>query len=102
MRVETFAIRRGSGGKGAHHGGDGVVRKIRFLEPMRANMLANRRRVAPRGIKGGGDAQPGRNWVERADGTVETLGATGSAEMAPGDAFVILTPGGGGFGEEGA
>ena len=58
VRVETFAIRRGSGGKGAHHGGDGVVRKIRVLEPMRANMLANRRRVAPRGIKGAISADP--------------------------------------------
>ena len=98
VRVETFAIRRGSGGTGAHHGGDGVERKIRFLAPMRANILANRRRVPPRGIQGGGDAQPGRNWVERADGSIELLSATASAEVAPGDAFVILTPGGGGFG----
>ena len=98
VRVESFAIRRGSGGAGAHHGGDGVIRKIRFLEPMRANILANRRRVPPRGIAGGGDAQAGRNWVERSDGGIEELGATGSAEMASGDAFVILTPGGGGYG----
>jgi len=75
-----------------------VVRRVTFLEPMRANMLANRRKVAPRGLAGGGDAEPGRNWVERADGTIENLGATGSAEMRPGDTFVILTPGGGGFG----
>ena len=66
---------------------------------MRANMLANRRKVAPRGIWGGGDALPGRNWIERVDGSIEELGATGSALMQPGDAFVILTPGGGGFGE---
>uniref|UniRef100_UPI000A91DB7F hydantoinase B/oxoprolinase family protein n=4 Tax=Erythrobacter donghaensis TaxID=267135 RepID=UPI000A91DB7F len=79
--------------------GDGVVRRVTFLEPMRANMLANRRKVAPRGLAGGGDALPGRNWVERADCTLEDLGATGSAEMQPGDSFVILTPGGGGFGE---
>ena len=63
-------------------------------------MLANRRKVAPRGICGGGDAAPGRNWVERLDGTREELGATGSAAMRPGDTFVILTPGGGGFGEK--
>ena len=101
VRLEEFAIRRGSGGRGAHHGGDGVVRKVTFLEPMRANILANRRSVPPRGIKGGADALAGRNWVERADGSVEMLSATASAEMAPGDAFVIETPGGGGFGKEG-
>ncbi|WP_301752031.1 hydantoinase B/oxoprolinase family protein [uncultured Erythrobacter sp.] len=98
VRLEEFAIRRGSGGEGQHRGGDGVVRRVTFLEPMRANMLANRRKVAPRGLRGGGDAAPGQNWVERADGSREDLGATGSAEMQPGDTFVILTPGGGGFG----
>ena len=99
VRLETFAIRRGSGGAGAYKGGDGVERRVTFLEPMRANMLANRRMVAPRGIAGGGDAQPGRNWVERKDGTREELSATASAEMQPGDTFVILTPGGGGYGK---
>ena len=101
VRLDRFAIRRGSGGEGAHHGGDGVVREITFLEPMRANILANRRAVAPRGICGGGDAKAGRNWVERVDGSVEMLSATASAEMAVGDGFVIETPGGGGFGEQG-
>ncbi len=99
VRLDEFSIRRGSGGAGRHFGGDGVVRRVTFLEPMRANMLANRRKVAPRGLKGGGDALPGQNWVERADGTIEHLGATGSAAMQPSDTFVILTPGGGGFGE---
>jgi len=102
VRLEEFAIRRGSGGQGAHHGGDGVVRRVTFLEPMRANILANRRKVPPKGLNGGGDALPGRNWVERTDGTVGTLTATGSAEMGVGDRFVIETPGGGGFGKEGA
>jgi 5-oxoprolinase (ATP-hydrolysing) len=97
VRLERFAIRRGSGGAGEHHGGDGVIRDVRFLEPMRANILANRRRVPPRGIKGGGDAKPGRNWVER-EGSVEELTATASAEMQAGDRFVIETPGGGGYG----
>ncbi|HEX8513330.1 MAG TPA: hydantoinase B/oxoprolinase family protein [Allosphingosinicella sp.] len=96
--VERFAIRRGSGGDGAHKGGDGVERHIRFREPMRANILSNRREVAPRGIEGGGDAKPGVNQVVRANGTVETLSATASAEMREGDMFVIETPGGGGFG----
>jgi 5-oxoprolinase (ATP-hydrolysing) len=98
VRLDQFAIRRGSGGPGAHAGGDGVVRAVTFLEPMRANILADRRRVPPRGIKGGADAQPGRNWVERSDGTVEVLSATQSADVASGDRFVIETPGGGGFG----
>ena len=100
VRLDQFAIRRGSGGKGAHRGGDGVIRAIRFLEPMRANILANRRRVAPKGLAGGGDGQPGRNWVERCDGTVEMLTATGSADVQAGDRFVIETPGGGGYGTD--
>ncbi|MFK4003446.1 hydantoinase B/oxoprolinase family protein [Qipengyuania sp. NPDC077563] len=100
VRLEAFAIRRGSGGSGHHCGGDGVERRLTFLEPMRANMLANRREIPPRGISCGGDAQPGRNWVERKDGSREDLGATGHRDMEPGDTFVILTPGGGGFGEE--
>ena len=98
VRLERFAIRRGSGGEGKHRGGDGVIRDVRFLEPMRANMLANRRRVAPKGLGGGSDALPGRNWVEHADGTIEELTATDAAEMQVGDRFVIETPGGGGFG----
>ena len=99
VRLEEFSIRRGSGGKGAHTGGHGTVRRVTFLEEMRANMLANRRAVPPRGLAGGGDAQAGRNWVERVGGTREELTATDSAEMGVGDTFVILTPGGGGFGE---
>jgi 5-oxoprolinase (ATP-hydrolysing) len=97
--LERFAIRRGSGGEGAVRGGDGVARAVRFLAPMRANILSNRRRVAPKGLAGGGDAAAGVNKVVRADGSEEALGATGSADMRPGDTFVILTPGGGGYGE---
>ncbi|HSM53164.1 MAG TPA: hydantoinase B/oxoprolinase family protein, partial [Erythrobacter sp.] len=100
VRVESFAIRRGSGGVGRHCGGDGVERRITFLEAMRANILANRRNVPPKGICGGGDAAPGRNWVERANGSQEEFGATAWVDMEPGDTFVILTPGGGGFGEK--
>ncbi|MES2135473.1 MAG: hydantoinase B/oxoprolinase family protein [Pseudomonadota bacterium] len=98
VRLDQFAIRRGSGGEGSYKGGDGVVRAVTFLEPMRANILANRRKVAPRGIAGGADAQPGRNWLERVDGRVEMLTATAYAEVEAGDRFVIETPGGGGFG----
>jgi 5-oxoprolinase (ATP-hydrolysing) len=98
IRLDRFAIRRGSGGKGAHNGGDGIVREIRFLEPMKASILSNRRRVAPRGIEGGGDASPGINRIVRADGSMEDLSATASVDMAAGDVFVIETPGGAGFG----
>ena len=96
--LEEFSIRAGSGGAGAHHGGNGGLRRIRFLEDMTAGILANRRSVPPFGLDGGAPGGLGRNWVERGDGRVEMLGATGSAQMAPGDVFVIETPGGGGFG----
>lgn len=97
--LEEFSIRPGSGGAGAHHGGNGGLRRIRFLEDMTAGILANRRSVPPFGLEGGAPGGLGRNWVERGDGRIEMLGATGSAEMAPGDVFVIETPGGGGFGK---
>ena len=97
--LEEFSIRAGSGGAGAHHGGNGGLRRIRFLEDMTAGILANRRSVPPFGLEGGAPGGLGRNWVERGDGRVEMLGATGSAQMAPGDVFVIETPGGGGFGK---
>jgi 5-oxoprolinase (ATP-hydrolysing) len=96
--LEEFSIRRGSGGAGEWHGGDGAVRRVRFRENVTAGILANRRRVPPFGLAGGADGAVGQNWVERVDGSVEVLGATGSAEMAVGDVFVILTPGGGGYG----
>jgi 5-oxoprolinase (ATP-hydrolysing) len=98
VRLNEFAVRRGSGGEGAHKGGDGVIRSVTFLESMRANILANRRRIPPRGIEGGADAAAGRNWVERTDGSIEMLSATAYANVEPGDRFVIETPGGGGFG----
>ena len=100
VRLESFAIRHGSGGDGRHRGGDGAVRRVRFLEPMTAVMLANHRRIAPFGVRGGGAGALGRNWVERADGTREEFGATCEVAMAAGDAFVIETPGGGGFGRQ--
>jgi 5-oxoprolinase (ATP-hydrolysing) len=96
--VEGFALRPGSGGAGAHRGGDGVVRRVTFLEPMTAAILSNRRRLPPFGLNGGAPGATGSNWVERRDGAVERLGATAAAQMAPGDVFVIETPGGGGFG----
>jgi 5-oxoprolinase (ATP-hydrolysing) len=71
---------------------------VRFLEKMTASILANNRSIAPFGMAGGAAGAPGRNWVERADGTREELPHIGSAEMAPGEVFVIETPGGGGYG----
>jgi 5-oxoprolinase (ATP-hydrolysing) len=98
VRLETFAVRRGSGGAGRYRGGDGVVRRVRFLEAMTAVVLANRRRVAPFGVAGGEPGATGRNWVERTDGSRESFGATAKVDMEAGDVFVIETPGGGGFG----
>jgi 5-oxoprolinase (ATP-hydrolysing) len=96
--LEDFSIRQESGGAGKWHGGDGVVRRVRFLKPMTVSILSNRRRVPPFGLEGGEAAACGVNRVERADGTVETLGGTATVELKAGDAFVIETPGGGGFG----
>ena len=99
VRLEHFGIRRGSGGAGRWRGGDGSVRRIRFLEPMTAVIVSSRRNVAPFGLDGGDDGAAGRQWVERADGTRETLTGTDSAELRPGDTFTIETPGGGGYGK---
>lgn len=100
--LEAFSIRRGSGGEGLHRGGDGAMRRMRFLEPMTAAILSNHRRVPPFGADGGEPGAVGINRVERADGRVEPLGATAEVAMVPGDVFVIETPGGGGFGAKDA
>ncbi|MGH8269933.1 MAG: hydantoinase B/oxoprolinase family protein, partial [Steroidobacteraceae bacterium] len=96
--LERFEIHRGWGGKGRHHGGNGVIRHIRFRAPMTAAILSNRRRVPPFGLQGGHPGRLGRNEVRRVTGAVEAVAATQAVEMAPGDVFVIETPGGGGFG----
>ncbi len=96
--VRDFSIRKGSGGSGCWSGGDGVIRRIEFREPMTAAILSNRRRVAPFGITGGNSAAAGKNYVIRADGKREALAATARVDMQPGDQFVIETPGGGGYG----
>jgi 5-oxoprolinase (ATP-hydrolysing) len=98
VRIDRFAIRRGSGGGGRWRGGDGAVRKIRFLEPMTAAILSGHRRVPPYGMAGGLPGVTGRNAIERANGRIEEIGACASATMQPGDVFVIETPGGGGYG----
>ncbi len=99
VRLDSYEIRRGSGGAGRWRGGDGGVRRVRFLEPMTASILSNGRVVPAFGMAGGAPGAVGINRVERRDGSVETLGHIGSAQMQPGDVFVIETPGGGGYGE---
>ncbi|NYZ11120.1 5-oxoprolinase [Azospirillum sp. RWY-5-1] len=97
--LESFAIRRGSGGAGRWRGGDGTVRRLRFLEPMTAAILANHRRVPPFGLHGGEPGMVGRTWVRRADGRMEDLASQDRTAMEPGDVIVVETPGGGGYGE---
>uniref|UniRef100_UPI0025F7B701 hydantoinase B/oxoprolinase family protein n=1 Tax=uncultured Caulobacter sp. TaxID=158749 RepID=UPI0025F7B701 len=97
--VEAFSIRRGSGGQGANRGGDGVVRKIGFREPMTATLLSNRRRVPPFGLEGGAAGMVGKARVERANGSVQAMAATDLVEVGHGDTIVIETPGGGGWGK---
>jgi 5-oxoprolinase (ATP-hydrolysing) len=96
--LEGYAIRAGSGGAGRWHGGDGGVRRVRFLEPMTAGILSNGRVHGAFGMAGGQAGQVGINRVVRADGRVEELAHIGQARMEPGDVFEIHTPGGGGFG----
>jgi 5-oxoprolinase (ATP-hydrolysing) len=96
--LESFAIRRGSGGSGQHRGGDGVIRRVRFRETMQAGILSNHRRVAPFGLAGGQPSALGQNTVERQTGQIEILASTASVTMQPGDVFAIATPGGGGYG----
>jgi 5-oxoprolinase (ATP-hydrolysing) len=99
VRLDSYAIRAGSGGAGRWRGGDGGTRRVRFLAAMTASILSNGRVRGAFGLGGGLPGEVGLNRVERADGTVESLGHLGTAEMRPGDVFVIDTPGGGGYGE---
>ena len=98
VRLDGYEIRRGSGGAGLHRGGDGGVRRVRFLEAMTASILSNGRKHPAFGMAGGQPGKVGINRVERADGRVEMLGHIGSVPVEPGDVFVIETPGGGGYG----
>jgi len=97
VRLETFHIRRGSGGEGEHPGGEGVVRRMLFHEPMEINVLSGHRRVAPYGLDGGGAGLVGKNRVIRTDGSVTEFGAVLQTTVEPGDRFEIETPGGGGW-----
>ena len=96
--LERFEVRAGSGGVGRWRGGNGGMRRIRFLERMTASILSGHRRIPPHGLAGGLAGAPGGNWIERTDGTRVNLAASDKAELVPGDVFVVETPGGGGFG----
>lgn len=100
VRLERFAVRRGSGGRGRWRGGDGVERRLRFLRPLRLSILSQHRNAGPYGLAGGGDGEPGSQWVERAGGKRQELGAVDGCEVGPGDRLILRTPGGGGYGEE--
>ena len=97
--LESFSIRTNSGGDGKYRGGDGVVRKILFLEAMNTSILSSCRTIAPFGLNGGKPGQCGQNSVQRKDGSVEQLEANTTAAMQAGDTLIVATPGGGGFGK---
>lgn len=97
--VDRFAIRENSGGKGQYNGGNGVIRQIKFLEPMTANILSNHRIIPTFGLAGGESGQVGKNGIKRQNGTSEILESTATVAMEKGDIFIIETPGGGGFGQ---
>ena len=97
--LKSFEIKSGSGGKGQHCGGEGVIRKVQFLENMTANIISSHRKVPPYGLAGGGSAQVGSNRVEHVDGSITQLSGVDQMQLRPGDVFVIETPGGGGYGD---
>jgi len=98
--LERFAIQRGSGGKGKWRAGDGTLRVIRFLERMECAILSGFRKVRPFGTQGGEDGQLGENWVRRKDGRIERLKGSDQTVLDPGEAIIIKTPTGGGFGKK--
>jgi 5-oxoprolinase (ATP-hydrolysing) len=98
VRLEAFELRRGSGGAGAHSGGDGAMRRIRFLAPMEAALLSTRRTVAPQGLAGGEPGAAGRQRLITPAGAVKELEGCFSIAVQPGDVIEIETPGGGGYG----
>jgi 5-oxoprolinase (ATP-hydrolysing) len=98
VRIEEHSIRAGSGGSGRYRGGDGALRRIRFLEPLTAAILAGRRKIPPYGMAGGEPGEVGQTWVERRNGQHEALDYADETRMLAGDIFVVSTPSGGGYG----
>jgi len=99
VKLESFSIRKNSGGKGMNNGGDGVDRRLRFLEPMTVNIIAGHRKIPPYGLCGGGSGALGKNYVIHSDESVTHLGTKGQIEVSENDLFILKTPGGGGFGK---
>jgi 5-oxoprolinase (ATP-hydrolysing) len=98
VRLDRFAIRRGSGGAGRHRGGEGAVRELTFLAPSSLSLLTQHRAIAPYGLAGGAPGQAGSQRLIRADGRIEALSSVDGREVAPGDRLILETPGGGGYG----
>ena len=98
VRIEEHAIRAGSGGQGRYRGGDGALRRIRFLEPLTVAILSSRRIIPPYGMAGGAPGELGRTWVERRDGSHQLLAYSDETQMQPGDVIAVSTPSGGGYG----
>jgi N-methylhydantoinase B len=98
LSVRELSLRSGSGGEGAHRGGDGLIREVVAREAMEYSLVTERRRVAPRGAAGGGPGTTGRNLLRRADGRIEELRAKAEGSLEAGDALRLETPGGGGHG----
>ncbi|MEO1592584.1 MAG: hydantoinase B/oxoprolinase family protein, partial [Cyanobacteria bacterium J06632_22] len=96
--LERFEIRHGSGGVGAYHGGNGVIRQLRFCEPMTVTLLSGHRQISPFGLRGGGVGQVGENYLHQASGEQQPLGGTAHVQVETGDRLIIKTPGGGGYG----
>lgn len=99
VRLRRFSIRRGSGGAGAHRGGDGVCREVEFLMPLTVSLITSRRLTAPFGLAGGGAGAPGRNILQRGSGGPESLPPMAQVQVEAGDVLIIETPGGGGYGQ---
>lgn len=98
--LEQFSIRRGSGGNGKYKGGDGVVREIMFCAPVQASILSERRVIQPQGLEGGENGARGLNlWIRKENGAVINIGGKNTINAKPGDRLVIMTPGGGGYGD---
>jgi len=99
VRLEEFSIRKNSGGKGKFNGGNGVTRKLRFLEPMTVTTLCSHRKIKPFGLNGGNPGDCGREWLEKTDGSILNLKGNDSCEVKVNDLFIMETPGGGGYGK---
>ena len=99
VQLESFSIRKNSGGKGLNMGGDGVDRRMRFLETMTVNIIAGHRKIPPYGLSGGESGALGENYVIHSDESVTRLGTKGQVEVGENDLFILKTPGGGGFGK---